>query len=127
MDTVTIKAKVASSILTDGVSVVGFADDDTNPSAYLTLQREVNPSKNQGQDQYYLELCGQQFGAYGGVLVCEISSASLLFTLNTRQTHIPAKTICVLNNTNESQWADACRAVELLFKGTGVVITMSET
>jgi hypothetical protein len=127
MHNVTIKAKVASSILTNGVSVVGFADNDTNPSAYLTLQREVNPSTNQGQEQYYLELCGQQFGAYGGVLECEISHASLLFTLNPQQTRIPAKTICVLNKTNESQWADACRAVELLFKGTGVVIILSET
>jgi hypothetical protein len=127
MDNVTIKAKVASSIITDGVSVVGFADDDTNPSTYLTLQREVNPSEDGSQEQYYLELCGQQFGAYGGVLECKISRASLLFTLNPRQTRIPAKTICVLNNTNESQWTDACRAVELLFKGTGVVVTSSET
>lgn len=127
MDHVTIKAKVASSNLTDGVSVVGFADDDTNPSAYLTLQREVNPSKDQDPEQYYLELCGQQFGAYGAVLKCEISPARVLFTLNPQQTNIPAKTICVLNNTNESQWADACRAVEVLFKETDVAIISSET
>jgi hypothetical protein len=33
----------------------------------------------------------------------------------------------VLNDTNESQWVNACRAVELLFKGTGVVVASSET
>jgi hypothetical protein len=127
MDDMIIKAKVASSICTGGVSVVGFADDDTNPSAYLTLQREVSPHKGQHQGEYYVELNGQQYGAHGGVLKCEISPARLVLTVDPRQTRIPATTICVLSDTNESQWADACRAVEVLFKGTGVVVTSSET
>ncbi len=77
MDNVTIKAKVASSVLAHGVSIVGFADDEKNPAAYLTLQRQVGRTKGLDQEQYYLELCGQPYGAYGGVLKCEISHPSL--------------------------------------------------
>jgi hypothetical protein len=127
MDNVTIKATVASSSITGGVRVVGFADADPDPSAYLTLQRDVSLSEDQNQKHYYLELSGQQYGVYGGILECEISCAKLLFTLDPRQTRISAKSICVLNSTNGSQWTDACRAVELLFEGTGVAITSSDT
>jgi hypothetical protein len=125
MDNVSFKAKVASSICTDGVSVVGFADSNKSPSVYLTLQRGASPDEDDHQEQYYVELCGQQHGVYGGVLGCEVGRARLVLTLDPRQTHIPAKTICVLNGATESQWNIACRAVELLFKGTPVLVTSS--
>lgn len=127
MESLTIKAKVASSIITDKVCVVGFADADLNPVTYLTLQRETNLRGDHSQDQYYLEVCGQQYGAYGAVLECAISCARLLITLDPQQSRIPAKTICVVNSTNRSQWADACRAVELLFRGMGVAMISSDT
>ena len=127
MDNVTIRANAASSVRKDGVSVVGFANDVANPSVYLTVQREMGPDDGQHQGEYYVELNGQQHGTYGGVLKCEIGPARLVLTLDPRQTRILARTICVLNDTNESQWVNACRAVELLFKGTGVVVASSET
>jgi hypothetical protein len=54
----------------EGLFLIGFADDPTNPSQYLLLQRSLEPTdqdRDLGQDTYYLEWCSQEQSVYGGI------------------------------------------------------------
>jgi hypothetical protein len=54
----------------EGLFLVGFSDNPTEPSRYLLLQRSLAPDEQDrelGQDTYHVEWCGQEYSMYGGI------------------------------------------------------------
>lgn len=73
----------------NGIAVVGFADDEFNPTQYVLLQRTLMPSeqdRNLGMDQPHVEIHPPTRSAYGGVDQVIVERGRLMLWLNNAMT-----------------------------------------
>jgi hypothetical protein len=70
---------------TDGVALVGFADNKMNPSQYVLLQRTLTPTPqdmNCGFDKLYIEVNSQLHSGYGAVRTADFQRDMLVLRLD---------------------------------------------
>ena len=78
------KASAISALIEDGVAILGFADDQFNPTCYLMLSRTLEPSRQdltQGLDKPHLEVNSQKNSYYGGLREARLSRSRLMVML----------------------------------------------
>jgi len=66
--------------------MVGFADDQFNTTEYILLQRMLDPlqeGNNSQQEDVYIEINEQKYGAYGGVRSIVLSADLVVISLGT--------------------------------------------
>ncbi len=69
----------------DDVAMLGFADDECNPSQYIMLQKGLRPSSQDrecGFDQTYIEVNSQIHSGYGGVVEAQLKENRLVLKLD---------------------------------------------
>ncbi|NLF15080.1 MAG: hypothetical protein GX597_25090 [Anaerolineaceae bacterium] len=65
--------------------MVGFADDQFNTTEYILLQRMLDPlqeGNNSQQEDVYIEINEQKYGAYGGVRSIVLSADLVVISVS---------------------------------------------
>jgi len=69
----------------DNVALLGFADDQSNTTQYVLLQRDLEPShqdRELGHDNFHIEINGQQYSGYGGIASARLQGSRLVLQLD---------------------------------------------
>ena len=115
----------------DGVAVLGFADDDTNMTQYLLLQRTLQPDpqdRRLGMDKVHFELNSQIKSAYGTVEEAQLRKQGVVFRLDpaTAAKVSDGETIDVAIDLSAGKMKELAEQLRLLIGEDRVRITSRE-